>query len=328
MRVDLPELEAYILCCSLDSGEKPGSLLHLACILGDCSLVQRLVQAGMSIEFEAAAVGTPLHCACAAARVDVVRALLALPSSHNLARRPVMSYGSESPLQLAVASNAGWRSIEVCRLLIDARASLEDRDGTGYRHTALMRAISRDAVDVAQWLVETYPSADHGTHTELLFSSLRSPSIIRLIFDKFGIDINIQKHGWSVVMSLVMSRNTPSRLEALRTVLELRADPSTPNSSGETPLQKEQQQANPDSAVLELLMGGGQRQVLQASHDASRSTSPLTPPAPELSELHFGELLEMGFHRDRVTQVLPLAHGDLQAAVHMLLGSHPHTAEG
>jgi len=236
MVVDMPPSDAYE-----GQGAKGGhgSLLQLACVLGDRPSVQSLLVAGLRIDDDSSnGFGTALHCACATAQVEVLWDLLSHPSGKSVVNRQALGAGRELPLQLAVSSNAGARSIATCKLLIDARASLGESSGVaggGHAHTALMRAVCKDRLEIAEWLLEAYPDASHGAPAELLRLCPRGPAVVQLLVERLGVSAN------AIAMHLVTDgRSHPRRLLALQTALELRADPSAQDASGMTALQSAQ----------------------------------------------------------------------------------------
>lgn len=101
--------------------------LHAACEGGNAEAAELLLAAGADATQKDDAGRTPLHVAAAEHEVPIVRALLARGSLHA-----GLDDGGATPLHLAAASTDDLPLVaEVVRLLKEAGASLEVKDGAG-----------------------------------------------------------------------------------------------------------------------------------------------------------------------------------------------------
>lgn len=130
----------------------------------------------------------------------------------------------EPPLLQAV----GARRIKIALRLIDAGANLlaTDRRGT----TVLMQAAACSSVPLVQLLLDRGLDANAARpdgRTALMFTA--NPTVIRLLV-RFGADVNAQTETGET--ALMFRRD--HHLEAVQTLLDLGADPSLQNSSGQT----------------------------------------------------------------------------------------------
>ncbi len=144
-------LSAFVWCGSV-AAYADG--IHDAVRAGDVQKVEAMLSAAPNmVNSRSKGRATPLHLACLAGRVDMVKALL----RHRAAVDPAMEMGF-TPLHCAIV----FGSIDLTRLLMDAGADVNAATDRGY--TCLHMAVKKDAREIARILLAR--GADPGSRAK------------------------------------------------------------------------------------------------------------------------------------------------------------------
>ncbi|CAN0420731.1 unnamed protein product, partial [Ectocarpus sp. 12 AP-2014] len=129
--------------------ERLRTALHWASTTGQADWISALIRAGADPDATDVDGRPPLQYAVEAAQASAVRSLLEGGADKNFRLSGGAGYAGSGGTPLILAAREG--NAEIARLLCDARASLEDRDGIGF--TALMMAVAHRHLGVTEALL-------------------------------------------------------------------------------------------------------------------------------------------------------------------------------
>ncbi|CAM9341868.1 unnamed protein product [Ectocarpus sp. 13 AM-2016] len=143
--------------------ERLRTALHWASTTGQADWISALIRAGADPDATDVDGRPPLQYAVEAAKASAVRSLLEGGADKNFRLSGGAGYGGSGGTPLILAAREG--NAEIARLLCDARASLEDRDGIGF--TALMTAVAHRHLGVTEALLAFGADADTESSTKM-----------------------------------------------------------------------------------------------------------------------------------------------------------------
>lgn len=229
----------------------PGKRFAIAIEGGDVAAVRELLAEGVAADTRidyGETWFTPLMSAALEGQKEIVELLLSSGADVK-ARSP---NSGETPLSLAVSRNR----LEVARLLIGKGAKLETRDK--YGHTALVSAASAGEYEMARLLLASGAdpnAADDFGYTGLKYAvSAGHGDVVRLLAAKGAkVDASSPKvNAGETALHMAIGKG---RVDMVKLLLELKANPNARKTDGETPLSLARKGDQED--VVRLLKAAG-----------------------------------------------------------------------
>ena len=205
----VPSIAAQTMKIPPDTGT-----IHRAAFDGDLKTVKRMLLGDKTlIERQLTRYGTPLHCAAAMGRLDIVRFLLQRHANPNA----TIAIGDNEPVMMSAAhiypGQTEARKLAMVKLLIAAGGRANGRDRNGM--TVLHRAAFDGSAAIAELLVSKGADVNaktNGDITPLFFAVNPPPSPASLRLAKcliaHGADVNARAIGHTVLEHATMAKRT------------------------------------------------------------------------------------------------------------------------